>query len=396
MSGFRRLWLAGLISDTGDWLLFVSLPIVVYERTGSTLGTAVAFMVELAPGVLLAPAIGRLADGPDRRLTLVAVSLAQAGALTPLLAADGLALLYAVIALQAALAALFEPTKNALLPTLVERDRLVRANALVGLNQNLGRLVGGSLGGLLLATGGGLTTIVAVDAVSFLLAAGLIAGLPRAAPRPVATAAQAGRPLRHGLIVLFVASVAQGIFVVLFVVFVARELHGDSAEIGLLRGVQAIGAIAGGLVLSLAARRMAPARLSAVGATALGVLSLAIWNGPGLTTAEPVFVALFIVVGAPGICLMTGLVSELQEASDDGRRGRAFTVVGVVAAGGQALGMLAGGLLGDPLGVVTVLNVQAALYLAAGWYAAQGTSTSLPVLRRASRSSWARRASSSA
>jgi MFS family permease len=92
---------------------------------------------------------------------------------------------------------------------------------------------------------------------------------------------------------------------------------------------------------------MVPARLSAVGATALGVLSLVIWNGPGLTTAEPVFVALFIVVGAPGICLMTGLVSELQEASDDGRRGRAFTVVGVVAAGGQALGMLAGGLLGD-------------------------------------------------
>jgi hypothetical protein len=217
MTGFRRLWLAGLISDTGDWLLFVSLPIVVYERTGSTLGTAAAFMVELAPGVLLAPAIGRLADRPDRRLTLVAVSLAQAAALTPLLAADGLAVLYAVIALQAALAALFEPTKNALLPTLVERDRLVRANALVGLNQNLGRLVGGSLGGLLLATGGGLTTIVAVDAVSFLLAAGLNRGLPRGAPRPVVTAAQAGRPLCHGLIVLFVASVAQGIFVVLFV-----------------------------------------------------------------------------------------------------------------------------------------------------------------------------------
>ena len=395
MSAFRRLWLAGLISDTGDWLLFVSLPIVVYERTGSTLGTASAFLIELAPGVLLAPAIGRLADRPDRRRTLVMVSLAQAAALTPLLAAaNGLAVLYAVIALQAALAALFEPTKNALLPTLVTRDGLVRANALVGLNQNLGRLVGGSLGGLLLAVAGGLTTIVAVDAVSFLLAAALIAGLPPGAALPAAPARR-GRPLRHGLIVLFLASVAQGIFVVLFVVFVARELHGDAAEIGLLRGVQAIGAIGAGLVLSLAVR-LAPRRLTTIGALALGLLSLAIWNGPALTTAQPAYVALFIAVGAPGIWLMTGLVSELQEASDEGRRGRAFTVVGVVVAAGQALGMLAGGLLGDPLGVVTVLNVQAILYLAAGWYAAQGTSTSLPVLRRASRSSWARRASSSA
>jgi hypothetical protein len=249
---------------------------------------------------------------------------------------------------------------------------------------------------LLLATGGGLTTIVAVDAASFLLAAGLIAGLSRSAARPAPALAPHGRPLRHGLMVLFVASVAQGIFVVLFVVFVARELHGDSAEIGLLRGVQAVGAIAGGLALSLAARRMAPARLSAFGATSLGLLSLAIWNGPALTNAPPVYMALFIAAGAPGIWLMTGLVSELQAASDDRRRGRAFTVVGVVAAGGQALGMLCGGLLGDPLGVVTVLNAQAALYLAAGWYAAQGSRTSLPVLRRASRSSWARRASSSA
>jgi hypothetical protein len=33
---FRRLWLAGLISDTGDWMLLVALPILVYQRTGSS------------------------------------------------------------------------------------------------------------------------------------------------------------------------------------------------------------------------------------------------------------------------------------------------------------------------------------------------------------------------
>ena len=55
---FRRLWLAGLISDTGDWLLLASLPIVVYQFTGSTLGTAAAFLVELIPPVLFAPLVG--------------------------------------------------------------------------------------------------------------------------------------------------------------------------------------------------------------------------------------------------------------------------------------------------------------------------------------------------
>lgn len=35
---FRSLWLAGLVSDAGDWLLLIALPIVVYERTGSAFG----------------------------------------------------------------------------------------------------------------------------------------------------------------------------------------------------------------------------------------------------------------------------------------------------------------------------------------------------------------------
>ena len=47
---FRALWAAGLISDTGDWLLLIALPIVVYQLTGSALGTSAAFAAELGPG----------------------------------------------------------------------------------------------------------------------------------------------------------------------------------------------------------------------------------------------------------------------------------------------------------------------------------------------------------
>src|SRR5262249_7220614 len=154
---FRRMWFAGLVSDTGDWVLLAALPILVYQLTASTLGTAAAFLVELVPPVLLAPVAGRIADQFDRRRTLVVVSLLQAVALVPLLLVrdrSDLAIVYAVIAVESALAAVFDPTKNALLPTLVDAERLVSANSLVGLNQNIGRLVGAPLGGLLLAIGG--------------------------------------------------------------------------------------------------------------------------------------------------------------------------------------------------------------------------------------------------
>jgi MFS family permease len=400
---FRLLWTAGLISDTGDWLLLVSLPILVYQLTGSAFGTAVAFLVELAPGILLSPLAGYVADRWDRRRTLVVLSLVQAVALLPLLAlrdAGDLWLGYVVITLQAALFTLFEPTKNALLPTLVHKDRLVAANSLVGLNQNVGRLVGAPIGGLLLAVGS-LTTIVAVDVVSFAAAALLIARLRRAVPvdsgseavdDATATAsdadtttgparASAHRTVRSGLAVAGLAGAAQGLFAVLFVIFVARVLHGGEAETGLLRGVQAIGAIAGGVVLGTLRKALPPAALTAWACAAFGVLALLTWNGPRLTTAPAGYVVLFILVGVPGVALLTGLMSTLQAATPDGRRGRVFAAFGAMFSAGQVVGMLAAGLLTDRFGVVPLLNAQGTLYLLAGAVAARWMTQRRPANR---------------
>lgn len=367
---FRQLWLAGLISDTGDWMLLVSLPVLVYQLTGSALGTSVAFLTELLPAVLVAPLAGRLADRVNRRALLVIVSLIQALMLLPLLAGPRLPVVYIVIAAEAGLAAFFDPAKNALLPTLVDEAQLVSANSLTGLNQNLGRLAGGSLGGLLLAAGD-LRVIAAADAATFVAAAALIAGLRSAQPAAGANLRSGAghpfrrRPVRAGLAVLALTSVGQGLFVVLFVVFVARVLHGNAAENGLLRAVQAIGSIGGGLVLARASR-IRSGRLASVACLSFGALAIATWNLPGVTLAEPVYVALFIAFGVPSIALVTGLVAALQQATLDGERGRVIAACGVAMAVGQAAGVGLAGLLGDRLGVIPLLDGQAALYLIGG------------------------------
>jgi MFS family permease len=374
---FRRLWLAGLISDTGDWLLLVALPILVFQLTGSPLQTSFAFLVELAPAVLLGPVAGHLADRWDRRRMLVGVTAVQAVALLPLLVVHDrgdLPVLYTVIAVEAAMLTLFGPAKNALLPTLVPQEQLVSANSLVGLNQNLGRLVGGALGGLLL-TLSGLPVIVVVDLVTFAAAAALIAGISAGTGKPEHTEpamAQAeggtfgGRRIRIGLAIAALAGCAQGIFAVLFVVWVVRELGGGATETGLLRGVQAIGSIGLGLLLATARRTPGPATLAAAGAGAFGLLSLAVWNGPAVTGALPLYIALFILVGAPGIAMLTGLISLLQQETTDQVRGRVFGVFGAIFDGSSGVGMLAAGLLADTIGIMPMLNFQAALYLAAG------------------------------
>ena len=70
------------------------------------------------------------------------------------------------------------PAEMALLPNLLEggQEELVTANALSGVNRHLARLIGPAIGGVVVALGG-LSAVAAVDAASFLVAAGLIAAI---------------------------------------------------------------------------------------------------------------------------------------------------------------------------------------------------------------------------
>jgi MFS family permease len=378
---FRILWTAGFVSDAGDWLLFIALPLVVLKLTGSAFGTSIALLLELAPIVILAPLFARIVSRFEARRLLVIVNLLQGLALIPLAfvhSVHQLPLLYAVIATEAALSGVFDPAKNALLPRLVEPPELVSANALVGLGQNLARLVGGPLGGVVLAFGG-LGTIVAVDAASYVVSAALILAMrsslraedvedesttdgPR---RGSLVGALRLRGLRGSYAVVFLTSVSQGLFVVLFVLFVVRQLHGGDAEVGLLRGVQAIGSIVAGLVLGFFAKRVSTRALVGVSSLAFGLISLGVWNLSLATTATGWYIALFILVGAPGVFLSTGLITAFQTATRDSERGAAFAAFGLVGALGQAVGMVLAGLEGGTE-LLPVLEIQGALYVASG------------------------------
>jgi MFS family permease len=363
-----------------------------------------AFLAELAPAVALAPVAGRLADRLDRRRLMIGISLLQAASVMPLMLVHGrggLPLVYGVIVAHASLSALFDPAKNALLPTLLAPDELVPGNSLIALNGAIGRLAGGPLGGLLLAAGD-LRTIVFVDAASFLLAAWLIGRVPRARALPAnavsavtASPAQLDRRgclrvalawprVRAALLVTFVADIAQGLFVVLFLMFVARRLHGGAGEIGLLRGVQAVGAIGGGAILAVLVRPPKPPLLIVGAALAFGAVDLLVWNAPALTTDVALYIGLFVAVGAPGVALETGLISLLGLATPDAARGRVFAALGVAEGAGQAIGMILAGALAAPVGLMGLLNTQGMLYLAAGSLAAV-TLGAVPGPRRASR-----------
>ncbi|MBO0840808.1 MAG: MFS transporter, partial [Sciscionella sp.] len=236
------------------------------------------------------------------------------------------------------------------------------------------------LGGLAVV-GGTLVGVTAGDTMSFVLAALLVASTAGRVVDAVTDGGHAsmcqefvdglrvvGRsaPLRATFVSVAFGALAQGLFVVLFVVFVARVLHGDATEIGLLRGVQAIGGIVGGALLGVLGRRISAGPLMVVGALTLGVLELLMWNGPLLMTTEGVYLGLFIAIGIPAIGYSTGLTSALQRYAPKSHLGRVFSAFFAVYGCMQAAGMLLAGIVGDKVNIGIVLNGQAMLYVLAG------------------------------
>ncbi|WP_116048060.1 MFS transporter [Amycolatopsis palatopharyngis] len=379
--GFARLWTAAFFSETAEWMLQVALPVLVYQLTGSAASTATSMMLGLLPAVLMSPLAGVLADRYERRLVLFLVCTGQAVVALPLLIADGqaaLPLVFLVVAAQASLAALFEPARNALVPDLVGTDQVTAANGLMGVNSSVARLVGASLGGLLLGFGG-LPWVVGAYLAALALAGALL--LPRFPARTVAPVA--GTPmvrqwldglnairdnpmLRRTGVTLLLSAIAQGMFLVLFVLFVLGRLGGGEPEVGLLRGVQAVGGLVAGAVVATGLRHVRPSALLGWGTLGVGLVSVLIWHLPSVTTEFWVYAGLFALVGAPGVVSASGLLSVLQTAAGPLLAGRVLSTAFAAMAAGTALGMQLAGSLVELVGLTGLLTVQAALHVLAG------------------------------
>lgn len=371
---FARLWVASLFSEMAEWMLQVALPVFIYQATGSAGSTALTMAVGILPMVLLSPVAGMVADRWDRRRTLWIVCLAQAAVALPLLlAGDALPLIYLVMAAQSAVASLFEPARSALVPEIVKADRLVAANGMMGFNSSIARLLGSAFGGFVLGFGGmGWVVVVYLAA---LMIAGVVL-LPRFPEHEQVVTKQitgwmAGlREFRGGLrftgMTLMLCSVSQGMFLVLFIVFVTGPLAGGEAEVGLLRGIQAIGGLLAGAVIASAARRMKPGTMLGLGALSLGLLSFAIWNMPIVTLDDTVYIVLFAAAGGPAVFFTSGLLTILQTAGSPERSGRIVATAMAGMAAFQVAGMLLAGGLVDMWSLTALLDIQASLTITAG------------------------------
>lgn len=406
---FALYWVGGLISEMGDWVLNIGLPIYVYLLTRSVAATSITFICGIVPMIVLSSVAGVFVDRWNRQRTLVVVNILLALGLVPLLfvhSADDVWIVYAVNAIESTLEQFMLPAQGALVPAVVGEEHLVPANSLSAFASSLARLGGPPLGGAI-AGFFGITGIVAADGTSYLIAALCIAGM-RIAARPAkmtaqeaaagtsASAARKGRnPLRaigrvwrewaDGLrliasqpllrvlvIVLAFASLGEGFFGPLYPVFVYQELHGEALQIGELMTAQAVGGLIAGVVVGWIGRRAMSRWVSGLGWIGFGLVMLAVCYTPALlpqvwpmlTGSDlpiPIFwieLGLFAAVGIPGLIGSTGTISLLQARSPEAHRGRVLGARGAISGVMLLLGVVAAGTLPDWVGVVPVFSGQ--------------------------------------
>ena len=148
---YRLLWLSQVISQTGDWFNLIASAALVAHLSGSGLAIGGLFLARLLPPFVLSPLVGVVADRFDRRKILIASDLLRTLVVLNFLfvrSEQDIWLLYALTVLQLSISAFFEPTRAALVPSLVARQDLVTANALDGTTWSTMLALGAALGGL--------------------------------------------------------------------------------------------------------------------------------------------------------------------------------------------------------------------------------------------------------
>jgi MFS transporter, DHA3 family, macrolide efflux protein len=173
--GFTIFLVTQRISNLGDAVSAVAIPLLLLQLTRSPLLVAALALLETASRLVLQLPAGALVDRWDRRRTLLAADVGR-GILTLLVPAAALvhgpvvAVLFALAVPLSALSSLSGAGFAAFTPALVGREHLERAYALVEGGESLAWVVGPAVAGVLVATVGGANAL-ALDGASFLVSA---------------------------------------------------------------------------------------------------------------------------------------------------------------------------------------------------------------------------------
>jgi len=190
---FRRLWLAQIVSEIGDWFYTLAIYSLLLQLTGRASSVALALVLQVLPQTLIGPAAGVINDRVRRKRVMIVADLARMVIVFAMLVVRSRStvwMVYPLLVLETLMAAFFEPARTAVIPNIARREDVLLANTLSSATWSVNLLVGASVGGFVAALLGR-EAVFLLNALSFLVSAILIGRMKFEEPH-----ARSAAPLR--------------------------------------------------------------------------------------------------------------------------------------------------------------------------------------------------------
>jgi len=373
---FWRLWYVGLIVFTVRWLETIAVGVIVYQITDSPFVVAMMTMLRLLPMGLFGGFVGALAERFDRRLTLVGVVVLMAATSATLAVVAWLGELQVWHLAVASFVngcgwATDNPLRRMMIGEVVGREQMGWAMSLDVGASNASRMIGPTVGGLLLATIG----IEGAFLLSVIMyATAIVAGLAvraRIPPSPGAEAVLART--REGFAIVLAdkrlaATMAVTVIYNLFAwpftsmipVIGRDQLLLGPEGVGILASLDGVGAFFGALLLALllTPRWYAHAYVGGIACYMVALIVFALASEPMVAGAA------LLITGFGGAGFATLQATLVYLAAPAEMRSRVLGVLSVCIGTGP-IGFVWLGWLADRIGAPNATAITGALGLAA-------------------------------
>ncbi len=359
-----------MVSMIGTWMTRIATSWLVYQLTGSALLLGVVGFAGQIPSFILAPFAGVLVDRWSRHKVLIAtqvLAMLQSAALA-VLALTGYIKIWHVVALavfQGLINAFDMPARQAFVVQMVtDRADLPNAIALNSSLINASRLLGPSIGGVIIAWAGE-GWCFAIDAVSYLAVIGSLLAMTVTAAEELPGKGRnmllqlkegfkyaAGfQPIRNILLLLAFVSLVGFPYTVLMPVFANEILGGGPYTLGWLMAATGVGALIGAMFLAarrsiLGLGRFIPGAAAVFGAGLIAFsFSRVIWLS----------LVLLVITGLGFMVQMAVSNTLIQTIVEEDKRGRVMSFYTMAFMGTAPFGSLIAGSVADRIGAPNTL-----------------------------------------
>jgi MFS family permease len=387
-----KLFFSGqTVSLVGTWITRIATSWLVYRLTGSELLLGVVGFCGQIPTLLLSPLTGVLVDRYNRHRILLwtqVASMLQSFALAAL-ALTGVITVTHILILQLAQGVInsFDtPARQSFVVQLVaDREDLPNAIALNSSMVNASRIIGPSIGGMLIAAFGEGWCFL-LDGISYIavLASLLAMTVSREKPPRKPTRAREelsegfhyawkSEPIRIALFLLAMVATLGMPYSVLMPAIASDVLHGDAHTLGFLMTASGVGALVGALYLA--------SRRSVLGLGRVMTAATLVFGGSlmvfGLSRQLWLSLLILPMVGGGMMVELASTNTILQTIVEERLRGRVMSFYAMAVLGTAPVGSLLAGLLADRIGASRTIFIGGSFcVLASIWF-----SRRLPKLR---------------